>query len=677
MSGETIILDPTEESPGRSQLDISTGPNIVVSEDGIDWDVASIEAFSADQVRGSVPIGYRVPNRTITMRLIIKTATGGVTFDQARRKLQSKVSRIQQEGGVLKRVLPNGGVLYADLVDASLQLPGSSYQAYKGFEPEATLTLVALPDFYGPEVLGSVVTETTKPELTTVITGIPGDFPARCRIIVNEDQGTNQKGVLWSIRSRHYTADATAAIVNEAQSYTLLGGAAVVSDANAYGGSMVQWGSYTNTNWTPIIGLDALTHEGNYRVFARASSFVWGNLVSLRLIWGVGDLRNPTRNAPFVFPGPDSYYMADLGMVRLKPPPVGTHKWYGQLQVRGPLAKVDRLYFVNVDDGMGIARASVDTDAAGVETAVDNFNQAAGAATGKTLDVGGTWGGAGDADDFQIAAGVATRSVSGDTSLWGGRLLTASGSAATAQTVRVDFKHAVAPADDVGGTELRFTQAVIARYVDASNYIIGGLMSRTYWSLFGQYFVAKRVAGTASFVYAGSDSTFFGPIDYWWRATLQVDADGNWAFNLSPQASHVDEFTVTGQDAVFATGGALASGKAGIFDANNSSTTGVRTYDNFDVVGYNTDSAVYASQSAQLTSEGAFREDSTGVAYKRLAAYQGDYPRLPPATTDNRAAELLVKMSRGDFDQIPDTGIDNLSVQVAYRPAWLITPIDP
>ena len=34
----------------------------------------------------------------------------------------------------------------------------------------------------------------------------------------------------------------------------------------------------------------------------------------------------------------------------------------------------------------------------------DGFNQTAGALTGKTADVGGTWTGAGDTDDFNVCA---------------------------------------------------------------------------------------------------------------------------------------------------------------------------------------------------------------------------------------------------------------------------------
>jgi hypothetical protein len=36
--------------------------------------------------------------------------------------------------------------------------------------------------------------------------------------------------------------------------------------------------------------------------------------------------------------------------------------------------------------------------------------------------------------------------------------------------------------------------------------------------------------------------------------------------------------------------------------------------------------------------------------------------------------ELFVKATRGDLDQLADTGIDDISVQVLYRPCWLHIP---
>ena len=69
-----------------------------------------------------------------------------------------------------------------------------------------------------------------------------------------------------------------------------------------------------------------------------------------------------------------------------------------------------------------------------------------------------------------------------------------------------------------------------------------------------------------------------------------------------------------------------------------------------------------------------FREDTDGTAYAKIDSHVGCLPRLPPSGLENRKVELYVKASRGDFDQFPDAGIDDVSARVTYRPAWLLTP---
>jgi len=67
------------------------------------------------------------------------------------------------------------------------------------------------------------------------------------------------------------------------------------------------------------------------------------------------------------------------------------------------------------------------------------------------------------------------------------------------------------------------------------------------------------------------------------------------------------------------------------------------------------------------------REDSTGTAYGPVSQVIGDLPRLPP-TVQGRTTEVFIKASRGDFDTLPDTGIDDLSARITYRPVWLTVP---
>ena len=122
---------------------------------------------------------------------------------------------------------------------------------------------------------------------------------------------------------------------------------------------------------------------------------------------------------------------------------------------------------------------------------------------------------------------------------------------------------------------------------------------------------------------------------------------------------------------VLATGGALASGKNGIFDRAVDTEMQVRYYDDFrGAVAPTLDAVLYPGQSAELRTEGMYRESADGAAYSSVAS-TGDLPRLPVSGLEGRKVELFIKGSRGDFDQLPDSGIDDISARVTYRPCWL------
>ena len=54
----------------------------------------------------------------------------------------------------------------------------------------------------------------------------------------------------------------------------------------------------------------------------------------------------------------------------------------------------------------------------------------------------------------------------------------------------------------------------------------------------------------------------------------------------------------------------------------------------------------------------------------------GDLPRLPPSGLEATPVQTFVKPSRGDFSVKPDAAIDDLTVQIKYRPATCSRP-DP
>lgn len=664
---ERIVLDPSEVATNRTELDITDW----VRMDGVDWGNAEIEAYRASGVYGDTVIDFRYPSRPVSMPLMLKTV-GGTAFATIRQQIQAKAARCQQEGMWLKRVTANGGTLFADVQVAGLSLSGGWLQAHKDADTEATLTLECSPDFYGNEIELSDHTETSAAELVFTESDVDGDYPARVRVVVDEDQGQSQLGLMWAFRSKNYSGADTAALAYEAEALEPLDTAAAAALSGASGGTVVTHGTLS-TNWTPVLGLNLggtafLTHTGTYRMFARYRT-TSGTAVSLRSVYDVGDLVFPVENDPWYHPGAGTaFYIADLGELRLQQGPVGAHRWAGQVQGRGVAGgenlSVDRVWFQPVDEGAGILRAPVNSDPGLASyTDRDEFNQAAGALTGKTSSGGKTWAGAGDTDDFSVESTGRTAQRTAVSDGADGRFAVSGASAMTACVVQVDVTSSAFAVDDAGPG---------ARYADTSNYVYVTRKTPGVVGLGYQIQLVKVVAGSATSTVAG-----YVP----WSSTgsyatfrLMIDAAGRWFVWAWLSAGAAPVFIGSGQDPDFATGGALASGKPFFYDKYTSATANTRNYDNFAAWVPSQDAVLAANQSAELRTDGMFREDSTGSAYGPVSWVEGDLPRLPVSGIEGRTVQAIVKASRGNFDTLPDTGIDDISARMYFRPCWLNVP---
>jgi hypothetical protein len=162
---ERIVVDPAELAPERVALELHAGA-FQVGPEGPDWGDAQIASYTAETARGELPVDYRLPNRTVTIPLLIQDGDE-VTFDEARTMLQQKVGLWQREGGVLKREI-DGRATYLDVVGATLKLGGGSLQATVGFDHEASLVLETLPDWYGAERSSDAFDEMTRPAQTVL-----------------------------------------------------------------------------------------------------------------------------------------------------------------------------------------------------------------------------------------------------------------------------------------------------------------------------------------------------------------------------------------------------------------------------------------------------------------------------------------------------------------------------
>lgn len=670
---EVITLDPDAVATDRTALELNSGA-ITVRYEGVDWGNADIEAVMADQERGSSPVDYRIPNRSITIPLKVK-ASGTITFDQARAQLQQKVSLLQREGGWIGRTISGGGTVYADVVNAGLTLSGGWLQENAGVDADAELRLEVIPDFYEDEVTLSDHTETTLPEITFTETTVGGDYPGRVRILVDEDDGENQNSLIWCVRSRHYSADSTAAAAYEAEELEALDAASASSLSGASGGTAVIHSTIAD-DWTPVVGTNIggstyLTHTGAYRVWARVYSY--GGTMDARFVWDVGDLITPTENDATTIPTVTGFYMVDLGEARLDKVQTGSHRWGGQVQIRGTggTVAVDRIWFFNTDEGYGIAQSSATATTLSPFVARDAFAHTSGTLTGKVLPIGGTWTGAGDSDGFGINTTnhTAQRTATSDTTGVGnGRFAIAGTAIYDAVSVQADLTFSPASSG-------LFQVGVLARYTDTSNFAVAfirktGTDATPVW-----WMNVYIVVGGLTVETAGARAAYFSVPDTYHRVKFVVDVRGNYQVHWGlPDYGLEPSEIVSGYSAYLAAGGSLDDGKVGFYDHVEGAFPATRQFDNFLVTAPEPDAALFASRSVELSTWSINREDSGGNAYGPVSLVTGDLPRLPATGYDTRTTEVMVKLSRGDLSTAPDSGIDDLSARLYHRPSWLYVP---
>lgn len=626
---ETIVLDATGIAVNRTQLDITSW----VAAAGPDWGDAAIQAYMATAAVGEVRLHYRLPNRQIKIPLTLK-AVGATSFATIRSQVQAKVGLLQREGGWIMRQV-GATPLYADIQSATLHLGGSMMQAYLGYDVDAVLSLECLPDWYGDEVTLSTHTETTLPHLFFTEATINGNYPGRARIVATNGTTVDQHGLLWGIRSRTYNAGTTTAMFYEAEALTPVNGAAGTALAGASGGSAVtistipsgRWVSMLNTNM--VSGTTSLTHVGSYRVWARAYSAT--GVPQLRFQWGAGGLSSPIVNNPVVLPGTAAFYMVDLGSMRLDAPPIMPNQWLGVVQANvsvgnTPVA-IDCLYFQPLDEGAGkLIYAPPSSPASSI---------ADGGSPGTAVDATGVgtvaWINSVNAlvrDNFSTFASLS------------------SGSPKSHYLKAAAFGFNI-PA----GATIVGIQATVAHGAGTSGILDNQI------SLVKAGTVQSTDKSSASLWPGGGGSvsvlaTYGSNTDLWGTTWTPTDIN-NSGFGLAvsaqwqsggPNTAYVDWVGI----AIWYT---LASG--------------------FTVA---PDAVIAASGTAELRTDGMYRQSTGGTIYAPVSTVIGDLPRVPPSGLEGRTLQVFLKQTRGNFANEPDSAIDDMSAAIKYRPSFLLTP---
>jgi hypothetical protein len=572
---ETLILDPSAVASFRTEWDVTQ----YVAEAGPDWGDAAIEQFLADIESGSLPVDFRIPNRTVQIPLLLLKSRSGTayTFDQVRRRLQQKAALFQRKGGWISRTT-SAGVVYADVIGATLKLGGSSAQALWGIDADAILTLTCLPDWYGAEVDAGTFTGATG-DLAAVIGTIAGDYPARARVIVKDTAAKRRHGLLWA--HRYTNAAATAQMIYNAYNLTLLNGSKRVNGttgADDAAGTLVKTATaFSNAPWLTVLSTDivasgTLTHEGSFRVWARVgmSDTSSGSINKIRMRWDVGDFTKATTNPAVTMPKPTvtdpglvtfgvGMSLIDLGEIRLDASPVGTHRWRGEIQVSTRVSDFffDKLYIVPVDTGYGKLIASDIESDVGDLSVLETFRAGAigsGLNGFAVAQSGQSWASSGAAPDFLLARedGSGTGSTDVVSRVTGGdRVAIAGTTTYTAIDLQMDFK---VPDPKLVGFDI----SLFARYIDTTNNVEFNWYNDTSdaWIV-----VSSRATGVSGANSPGrlirSDAPTWpkGIAAGWMTMRLVIDTTGRFFAWLVPRGTAFGDPHIVGQGALIATGG--------------------------------------------------------------------------------------------------------------------------
>lgn len=681
---DTVTLDPAAVATARTALALTGAYEVREA----DYGNAEVEQYLSERKFGELPVGHRLPNRTVEYALRIQ-ASGTVGVGAALRSLQRKVALFQDEGGWLGRTLsPRSAgeygtdVLYADVVDAALALPADWTAQRQEVFLDARLTLTTLPDFYGAEVAAGSTNSTSPHDSISLLGTISGDYPARSRYTVTDTGSVTRQTVLIGSQARTYDSAATAALAYEAEALTAIDSAAAAAVSGALGGTAVRSTTISPT-WTGILSTTitasgAMTHWGNYRILARCYASADAEV---RIEYSVGDSTVRRQNASAAIPGSSMFYLRDLGEVRLPKAPVGTHRWEGRIHARsdtsGVTVGVDKVWIVPAES-LSIVTGRRDPGfyyTPDTFHSRDTFSQTAGAATGKSLDVGGTWAAAGDTTDYNVSgSGVMTRTAVSDSggTASPGRWLVPSAAAISDTFVSCEFEFTSWASSVPGGQYF----GLAARYTSTTAYLklsfdpAGEATGR--W---GGYFYVYTRNGGAEVQLPGYGYLIPSPGVRYVMA-LYAGSNGVWKAWLCPKAKRLPRKpSISGYSSLLDTNasGALATGKPAIYDERIDATACTRTFDNFYCYSPPLDAAVNSQKILSARHDGAWRETTSAGIYAP-ALITGNLPRDPVAGVEARTGRTLIVPSVGDFDQEPDTRAGVFSVQRHYRPTYLFVP---
>jgi 3D (Asp-Asp-Asp) domain-containing protein len=626
-------------------------------------------------------------NRRIVLPMVItQQATYDLVYDKVGLIVDKLAKASKYQGGIALAWTTGTRTVTFDVLSGEIAgFPLDLESGWASRSPRFAIELTCKPYWYGTEVLTATATAST-PVTTLEVPNVTGDVPALGRLIVTDMATQSRRFVEWGLEGPlTYTPGTSLILDSDSLVVTGFSGsqttvATNTYDPNATGNNAVAGGAYLQT--AALCGTGNQPHVGSFLVRGRIMTALAGT-VMFRLSWQVDD--GPFTANPWVVPDVTfDWVERALGTVTV---PAGSSRWTGRVEVAlnpanlGPSGTgvyVDYLELVPVSCGYGKARA-VSMDAPGVLTGLDSFTSttAGVALNGRTAPLGGTWATSGDATDFAFADPFSAYPALDET---------VKRSAASGTAGRIALLGTGTPTDVQVETKVFLTdlptavfpnaldQGVVARYVNSTNYLYATLRhayvgSMAIEDLSRTLEIRQVVAGVDSQVAFGAYTGITGA--KWWRVTLTAYATGTIIARLLSDAGQ-EVVRVTASSSVLATGGALASGKSGLFDRMADPTTFAdRYYDDFAVSTPAAEPiALYSGRTLEVTHEKTVRLDSTGVYPGRPASYNGSRFLVPPGTS-----RVAVLARRNDIEAAVSTNVtDSTRIQVGWTPRGTAVP---
>lgn len=594
---------------------------------------------------------------TLNARTCSQRPAPDIRLDRIVGDWEAKIAKLADRGGTYRRRFESGPITF-DLLGAEQTEEGDG-RIYRQGLYKASARLEALAFARGVSETRTLRNETASPVLSFEELAIPGPVAAIGELVVSETSANDRRGVAAAVQVNGYDPTQT-----DTQNYlraidlTPLGGAASVADAASNSGNVIE--ALLSTDWVGLLSTQKsggahLKHAGPHKIWARikAPSANLGTL-SVRLFSAQGDLLNEVEGPVRVVPLSGSFWLADLGVVRIdREQAASEQQWRGILaaksSVGGDKIRVDDLRVMPVGDAYVEATAPVRSLVARGFDSADSFSQSSGNLNGKTADQGGAWATAGATGDFTVDAttGRATRVTVSDADARFAVLAAAAGH----QTAAADIVASAYPAG--------LWQGLLLRYVDTSNWLAVVRYSNSPTD--NRLDVIQRLAGVTTILLEKSLTTI--PVGGFHRITASVDLYGRISAGFDLAFYEV-------RAPAAAAGGALASGKRGLVDFNPSATASTRQWENYATSAPPPDAAIFASKSWRWRHDGVLRDDASGSGRSPMRP-EGDLLYVPPSGREGRRARIVVMPSDGDLDELSDGVRRNFSAQLSLTPRYL------